>query len=276
MKLVLLTLLAMIAFAANSVLNRMALAPGDMDAVSFGVVRLVSGAVALSALVAYQGRGFTLGGLSRLWAVVALLAYLFGFSLAYEVLDPGFGALILFGVVQVTMFAGAVLSREQMPLTRWTGAALAMAGLVWLLWPIGEVEPSWTHVASMTLAGLGWGVYSLFGRASGDPLQATAMNFLLAAPMGFVLLLGPQEVSLPTAGVTWAIVSGVLTSGLGYALWYQILPDLGASRAAVAQLSVPVIALAGGMMFLGEELTARFALAAVLVISGVVLSLRPR
>ena len=135
MRLILLTIITMIAFAANSVLNRMALAPGDMDVVSFGVIRLVSGALALAVLVFWQGRGFAFGGAVRFWAVGALLAYLFGFSLAYDALDPGFGALILFGVVQVTMFAGSLMSREDVPKTRWAGAVLAMSGLGWLLWP---------------------------------------------------------------------------------------------------------------------------------------------
>ena len=277
MRLILLTTITMIAFAANSVLNRMALAPGDMDVVSFGVIRLVSGAVALAVLVFWQGRGFAFGGAVRFWAVGALLAYFLGFSMAYDALDPGFGALILFGVVQVTMFAGALMSREDMPKTRWAGAALAMSGLGWLLWPSADgASASGLHVAAMALAGVGWGVYSLFGRGAGDPLQATAMNFLLAAPIGVVVMAFSQETSVPFSGALLAIVSGVLTSGLGYALWYRILPELGGSRAAVAQLSVPVIALAGGMVFLDEDLSLRFALAACLVIGGVVLSLRPR
>ncbi len=275
MRLILLSSLTMIAFAANSVLNRMALAPGDMDVMSFGVIRLVSGALALTILVVWQRRGFALGGAVRFWAVGALLAYLFGFSLAYEALDPGFGALILFGVVQVTMFAGAFVSREIMPMTRWVGAALAMAGLAWLLWPgSGGAPASGLHVAAMALAGVSWGLYSLFGRGAGDPLQATAMNFLLAAPIGIAMLAFAGQLSAPLTGVALAVISGVVTSGLGYALWYRILPELGASRAAVAQLSVPVIALAGGMVFLGEELSLRFALAATLVISGVIVSLR--
>ncbi|WP_299352291.1 DMT family transporter [uncultured Shimia sp.] len=274
MRLFLLTVLTMIAFAANSVLNRMALASGDMDVVSFGVIRLVSGAFALALLVLLQRRGFALGGRGRVWAVAALLTYLFGFSLAYDVLDPGFGALILFGVVQVTMFAGALLSRDAMPVTRWIGAVLAMGGLAWLLWPVDGTTASGLHVLAMAFAGVGWGIYSLLGRGAKDPLQATAMNFILAAPVGLVLTAVSGDLSVPAYGASLAILSGVVTSGLGYALWYRILPELGASRAAVAQLSVPVIALAGGMVFLNEALTLRFALAATLVIAGVVISLR--
>lgn len=276
MRLALLTTLTMIAFAANSVLNRLALATGDMDATLFAAIRLTSGAIALALLVAAQGRGFTSGGRDRIWAVLALLAYLFGFSLAYETLDPGFGALILFSVVQVTMFAGAVVSNEVIPKLRWAGAVLAMTGLAALLWPGGGVSVSGLHVASMTAAGVGWGVYSLMGRRARDPLQATAMNFLLAAPVGILAVVFVGEFRAPLSGVLLAVVSGVVTSGMGYALWYRVLPDLGASRAAVAQLTVPVIALAGGAVFLGEELSLRFAIATGLVMCGVAVSLRKR
>ncbi|MCH2065794.1 MAG: DMT family transporter [Shimia sp.] len=275
MKLFLLTAVTMTAFAANSVLNRAAVSGAGMEAVDFGVVRLVSGALALAVLVAGQKRGFALGGVGRGVAVAGLLAYIFGFSLAYRGLDAGLGALVLFGVVQITMFGGAVVTREAVPMTRWLGAGLALGGLVWLLAPTGGPAISAAHVAMMAGAGLGWGIYSLQGRKEVDATQATAMNFILAAPVALALgaVLG-MDMEMPAAGVVLAVVAGVVTSGLGYALWYAILPGLGASRAAVAQLSVPVIAMAGGMAFLNEPLTLRFVGAAVLVIGGVLVSMR--
>lgn len=274
MRLFLLTTLTMIAFAANSVLNRLALATGEMDVALFGVIRLASGAATLAALVLWQRRGFALGGAGRLWGVASLLAYIFGFSLAYDTLDPGFGALILFAVVQITMFAGALMSREAVPVMRWVGAALALGGLAWLLAPGGAQSMAALPILSMIAAGVGWGIYSLLGRGARDPLQATAMNFLVATPVALLIWLGVGANAVTPMGILWAVISGAITSGLGYALWYRILPELGASRAAVAQLTVPIIALGGGMLFLGEALTMRFVLAAALVIAGVVLSLR--
>lgn len=274
MRLFLLTTLTMIAFAANSVLNRLALATGEMDVALFGVIRLASGAATLAALVLWQRRGFALGGAGRLWGVVSLLAYIFGFSLAYDTLDPGFGALILFAVVQITMFAGALVSREAVPVMRWVGTALALGGLAWLLAPGGAQSMAALPILSMIAAGVGWGIYSLLGRGARDPLQATAMNFLVAAPVALLIWLGVGANAVTPMGILWAVISGAITSGLGYAMWYRILPELGASRAAVAQLTVPIIALGGGMLFLGEALTMQFVLAAALVIAGVVLSLR--
>ena len=275
MRLFLLTTLTMVAFAANSVLNRVALADGDMEATLFGVIRLVSGALMLGLLLFLRGKGIALKLRQTVFPVLALLAYIFGFSAAYGALDPGFGALVLFSIVQVTMFAGALLAQEHVPAGRWAGAVLALAGLAWLLWPNGEIAFSLPHVAVMALAGIGWGIYSLLGRTAKDPLGATAMNFILAALVGLVWLgISGAPDAVTTQAVALAMVSGALTSGLGYALWYQLLPALGAARAAVAQLSVPVIALAGGALFAGEALTIRFLLASALVMAGVLVSLR--
>jgi len=275
MRLFFLSFVTMLAFAANSVLNRAAVGSFAMDPLEFGAIRLSAGAIALAALVAMTKRGFALGGAGRIFGVAGLLVYIFGFSLAYLLLDAGLGALILFGVVQITMFAGAALIREPLPLARWVGSGLAMVGLVWLLWPGGEADVSAPHAALMVAAGVGWGVYSLQGRREKDATQATAMNFVLAAPFAILLaLLMPSSGTLSTMGVLLALTSGVVTSGLGYALWYQIIPALGAGRAAVAQLSVPVLAMAGGMAFLSEPLTLRFTVAATLVIAGVLISMR--
>ena len=280
MRLFLLTALTMIAFAANSVLNRLALAGGSIDAVSFGVIRLVSGAVMLGLLCIFLRGGLRLGGAGRVAGVAALLLYLYGFSTAYRGLDAGLGALILFGVVQITMFAGGLMKSEPMPARRWIGAALAFSGLVWLLWPGEGKDISLPHGLLMASAGVGWGIYSLAGKLSRDALQGTAANFILATPVGVLvgyLLPAVEPVTLTTYGIVVAIICGAVTSGLGYALWYSVLPSLASSVAAVAQLTVPVIAMAGGMIFLGEVLTVQFALASALVLGGVAISvLAPR
>lgn len=275
MRLFLLSLLTMSAFAANSVLNRAAVGIHGMDPLEFGAIRLASGAAALGLLILITNRGFNLGGSGRVFGVGGLLVYIFGFSIAYLNLDAGLGALILFGIVQITMFAGAVVVREPLPAARWVGAGVAMAGLVWLLWPGGAIEISTPHAAYMVAAGVGWGVYSLQGRREAEATQATGMNFILAAPIAIIATLSfPSNGEISAAGVMLALASGILTSGMGYALWYQILPALGAGRAAVAQLSVPVIAVAGGMLFLAEPLTMRFVISAGLVIGGVLISIR--
>ncbi|KUF09435.1 DMT family transporter [Pseudoponticoccus marisrubri] len=279
MRLFLLTALTMAAFAANSLLNRAALSGGGIDAVSFGTLRLWSGAVVLLALVWWRRGGITLGGPGRVAGVAGLLLYIYGFSLAYTALDAGLGALLLFGMVQVTMFAGSLAGGERPPARRWLGAALAMGGLAWLFWPGAAAPTPLIQGALMALAGLGWGIYSLVGRRATDALAATGANFALAAPLGIALAwlvpaTGPAMLSGP--GVALAVISGAVTSGLGYALWYALLPSLGGTVAAVAQLTVPILAMAGGMAFLGEPLTARFVGAAVLVLGGVGLSLLPQ
>lgn len=277
MRLFLLTALTMIAFAANSVLNRMALAGGGIDAMSFGTIRLIAGAVMLGALSLALRGGVRLGGKGRIAGVAALLLYIYGFSTAYTVLDAGLGALILFGVVQITMFAGGLIAREAVPPRRALGAALAFAGLAWLLWPGAGPQVSVAHGLMMAAAGLGWGIYSLAGRRSTDALQGTAANFLLAAPAGLALGLAlPSEgVRLGAEGIALAVLSGAVTSGLGYALWYRVLPDLPSSSAAVAQLTVPVIAMLGGVLLLGETLGLPLIGASLVVLGGVALSVVP-
>ena len=272
MRLFLLTALVMLAFAANSVLNRMAVGAGEIGALEFALIRLLAGAVVLLALVAIRGRGWrgaTVAG------VAGLAVYLFGFSLAYGHLDAGTGALVLFGVVQVTMFGGALLSGEAVPARRWAGAGLALAGLAVLVAPAGG---GWAGFLAMAAAGFGWGVYSLAGRGARDALAATAGNFALALipAAGVALVAGVEFGTVTARGVALAVLSGAVTSGLGYALWYAVLPALGAGRAGVAQLTVPLIAAAGGAVLIGEGVGLRFALAAVLVLGGVLLASLPR
>lgn len=272
MHLFLLTALVMTAFAANSLLNRAALADGLIDALPFALIRVVAGAVVLALLV----REWPRAGRAQWGAAAALTAYLVGFSLAYVALDAGIGALILFGLVQVTMLAGAVALGDRPALRRWAGAALAMVGLGALLLPGVDAVPDPVAAGLMALAALGWGLYSLAGRGAARPLAMTATNFTLAVPMVAALALpGLFSASLTAPGVALAVASGAVTSGLGYALWYRVLPALGAARAAVAQLSVPVIALAGGVLVLGESLTWTAALASLVVLAGVALAILP-
>ena len=277
MRLFLLTWLTMIAFAANSVLNRMALADGAMEALDFGVIRIVSGAVTLGLLTILLRGGVRLGRARRASGVISLLVYIFGFSLAYRALDAGVGALILFGVVQITMFAGALINGERPSVNRWVGAGVAFAGLAWLMWPGQGAQVSIVATGFMALAGVGWGIYSLVGRSATDGLSETAANFILAAPVAILvaLVIGTGS-DLAMKGVLLAVLSGAVTSGLGYALWYAVLPQLEASIAAVAQLTVPVIAMAGGLLFLAEVPDWDFVIGAVLVLGGVGLSLVKR
>lgn len=274
MRLFLLTSLAMLAFAGNSVLNRMAVAGGTMDPVAFAVWRVVAGAGMLALLVVFRrarsGGVVWAGRAGRGVGVAGLLVYLFGFSLAYAALDAGTGALILFGAVQVTMFLGALWLREAVPPRRWVGAGMAFGGLVLLLAP-GQGAVPVTAAGMMALAGVGWGFYSLAGRRAGDALAATAANFLLAVPVALLALaLMPEAAGTATPpGIALAVLSGAVTSGMGYALWYAVLPQLGAARGAVAQLTVPVIAAAGGAALIGEAVGWRFALSAAMVLGGV-------
>ena len=276
MRLFLLTAVAMLAFAANSVLNRMAVGGGLIDPLGFAVIRLLAGAGMLAALVALRalrGGAFWPGWSGRGAGVLGLLVYLFAFSVAYLTLDAGVGALILFGAVQVTMFAGAVIGREVVPVRRWLGAGLAFAGLVVLMAPGSAAVPSIQAGVTMAVAGIGWGIYSLAGRKAKDALGATAWNFVLAVPVAFLLVLAlpvsPEAMPAEARGIWLAVLSGAVTSGLGYALWYALVPSLGAARAGVAQLTVPLIAAAGGALLIGEGVGLRFAVAAALVLGGV-------
>jgi len=270
MRLIILVSITMLAFAANSILNRMALTESEAGAASFAALRLLSGALMLVAIV--QMRGQANWRLTNVAGTLSLLAYVIGFSFAYLSLDAGLGALILFGGVQITMFAGALLRGESVPTMRWIGAGFAFAGLSFLMWPNGTAPVPLLGAGLMLGAALGWGIYSLLGAGAADPLGATARNFLWATPLGLLPAFFMWDGMSPI-GAVLAVLSGAVTSGLGYALWYRVLPELPASVAAVAQLTVPVIALAGGIVFIGEEMTWRFLVAALMVLGGVVLSL---
>lgn len=276
MRLLLLTALTMAAFAANSILNRAGVASGDISAGQFAVVRVGTGALMLLAILALRrGRMFAR---PSLWAVLGLALYLVGFSQAYLSLDAGFGALLLFGGVQVTMFAGALIGREVIPPMRWLGMAVSFGGLVWLTGGAGMEGAALLACLSMLAAAFGWGIYSLVGRGATDPVLSTAWNFVGASLVVLALswVQGVGYAGMSGKGVLLAAVSGAVTSALGYALWYAVLPRIGASQAAVAQLSVPVLALIGGAVLLGEPLVLRQVLAAAIVLGGIGLSLVPQ
>ncbi len=269
MRLFCLTTLALIAFAANSVLNRAALADFGTDPAAFMGLRVIAGAITLAILAGLTAGWSSLRAGSWVSAA-ALLLYAVAFSFAYLGLDAGLGALILFGGVQLTMFAGAVLLGARPRPSHWIGSAMGMAGLSVLFLPGASAPPAGAAVL-MLAAAIGWGIYSLRGAGVGPALPATAGNFLRAAPLAALIWLATGNgIDLPGAGL--AVASGALASGLGYAIWYSVLPKIDASLAAIAQLTVPLIALSGGMCFLAEEPSLDFAIAAVLILSGVALA----
>ncbi len=273
MRLIALTSVVMVAFAANSVLNRMAVGAGEIDAVTFAIIRAVAGAMTLAVLVLAQRRGLPLLRPARIVGAGSLALYLIGFSIAYVHIDAGLGALLLFGGVQVTMFVGSAMGGERPPARRWIGSGLALAGLAWLGWPSGQAALPPVATGAMLLAALGWGVYSLAGRRAADPMAETGANFILAVPLLLVLpLLLPAQVDATSAtptGLILAGIAGALTSGLGYALWYAVLPRLGGSVAALVQLTVPVIAMGLGVAVLGEVVTWRMIGAGALTLGGI-------
>jgi drug/metabolite transporter (DMT)-like permease len=268
-RIIALTSLAMIAFAGNSLLCRAALKHTSIDAASFTTIRLISGAMMLW-LVAGMRRGTHTGGGNWLSAC-ALFAYAAGFSFAYVSLPAATGALLLFGAVQATMIGHGVWTGERLLRLQLVGLVLAGGGLVGLLLPGLSAPPLFGSVL-MLGAGVAWGVYSLRGKGAGDPTRVTAGNFLRAAPIAAALsVLMLDGASLDKAGFWYAVASGALASGLGYAIWYTALPALKAANAATVQLSVPLIAALGGIVFLGEPMTLRLVLASVAILGGIAL-----
>jgi len=264
-----LTSLAMIAFAGNSLLCRQALKHTAIDPASFTAIRLVSGALVLWLLVRIKHNNPA--GEGNWASALALFAYAAGFSFAYISLSAASGALLLFGAVQVTMISYGVWTGERLRLLQTFGVLLAFGGLVGLLLP-GLSAPPLLGAMLMIGAGIAWGVYSLRGKGAGDPIRVTAGNFLRSVPVTLVLsLLMVKFVSVDAAGVGYAIASGALASGCGYAIWYTVLPALKNTSAASVQLSVPVIAALGGIVFLGEPVTLRLVLASVAILGGIAL-----
>jgi drug/metabolite transporter (DMT)-like permease len=271
---VLLTSLAMIAFASNSLLCRVALNHTDIDAASFTTIRLISGAAVLW-LVARM-TGSTRTGKGNWLSALALAVYAAGFSFAYVALPASTGALLLFGAVQATMIGHGLWAGERMAGLQLFGLVLAVGGLIGLLLP-GLSAPPLAEALLMLSAGIAWGVYSLRGKGAGDATRVTAGNFLRAVPFAAALsMLMLDRAALDNAGIGYAVASGALASGIGYAIWYTALPALRATTAATVQLSVPIIAAFGGIIFLGESATLRLVLASVAILGGITLVLREK
>ena len=272
MKLFGLIAVTMTAFAFNSILNRLALSPGDTGPASYAAIRLTSGALMLMVLVAMRTQ--TRPQLTRkaFWSAANLTLYAIAFSFAYITLPTGAGALILFGGVQVMAFAITLAKGHKIGTLSWLGAGLAFAGLCYLLWPDEAASLNPVGAVLMLAAALGWTLYTMAGAKNADPLGATTLAFVLSAPIGILVwVFFPDSASL--RGASLAVLSGAVTSGIGYALWYKVLPSLSMPMAAVAQLTVPVIAALGGAVLLGEVLSLRFLFATTLVLCGVGLTI---
>ena len=270
-----LTALAMVAFAANSVLCRLALREGAIDAASFTAVRLVSGAVALGLILLLRDRSVkAMATQGNQGSALALFVYAAGFSLAYVELATGTGALLLFGAVQATMIGIGLYRGERLAPLQWLGLMLALAGLVALMLP-GATAPPLAAAALMLVAGAAWGVYSLRGKGAADATAVTAGNFLRALIWLLPLALFAWPAQWPQgAGLVYAVLSGALASGAGYAIWYLALRGLVSSTAATVQLSVPVLAALAGVLWLDEAFTLRLLLASAAILGGIALVIR--
>ena len=269
--------LALVGFAVNSVLCRAALEPEAIDAASFTIVRLASGALVLAvlSLAANRGRWSAAHGSWR--AALSLFLYAICFSYAYLSLSAGTGALVLFGMVQATMILAGLVGGERPSAAEWLGWLLAIGGLVYLLFPGIAGAPSPGGSVLMGVSGVAWGAYTLLGRNSTNPLAATTNNFIRCLPFLVVVgLFGGGAMQLSPRGIVLAALSGGVASGIGYACWYRALRGLGSFRGAIVQLPVPALAALGGIMFLSEELTPRLVIASLLILGGIGLALRGR
>jgi drug/metabolite transporter (DMT)-like permease len=274
-RLIVVTTLAMLAFAGNSLLCRGALRDTAIDAASFTAIRLASGAAILALIVrARKGR---VAGDGSWQAAACLFAYAAGFSFAYRQLSAATGALLLFGAVQIAMLSWGLARGERLRPLQLAGLLVAVGGLVYMLLP-GLAAPPVEGAAFMIAAGIAWAGYSLLGRGTSDPAAATAGNFLRAVPFAAALSLAvASRTSVDHTGALYAVASGAVTSGLGYVVWYAVLPSFKAATAAVIQLSVPAIAALGGVILLAEPLSNRLMIASVTILGGIALTiLRPR
>lgn len=262
-----LTSLAMIAFAGNSLLCRLALSTTNIDAASFTSLRLISGALILWVLT--QGKKTTNNGTGSWWSALALFAYAAAFSFAYISLPAATGALLLFGSVQATMIGFGLWRGERLQRLQLAGLVLALLGLTGLLLP-GVSAPPLAGSVLMLAAGIAWSVYSLRGKGAGDPVKVSTGNFLRAVPLTLIVsLLMFDQISIDKPGFLYAMCSGALASGIGYAIWYAALPSLKATHAATVQLSVPVIAALGGVVFLDEHISLRLILTSIAILGGI-------
>lgn len=266
-----LTVLALIAFAANSVLCRLALGNEAIDASSFTGIRLLSGAITLFILLSLQGDNKAASSKGSWAASFALFLYAITFSYAYLSLDTGTGALILFGAVQITIIVLSFMAGTRLHFIEWSGVLLAFTGFVYLIFP-NITTPSMNGFILMTVSGVSWGIYTLKGRNSKSPLMDTTYNFVRSIPFVAILLMFTmQNASYSSEGIILALVSGAITSGVGYTIWYIALGSLSSTQAAVIQLSVPVIAAIGGVFFVSEVITMRLVISATVVLSGILM-----
>ncbi len=264
---------AIVAFAANSILCRLALRSGAIDAAGFSLIRLGSGALMLAAVVFLSRRRPAAGRRRSCASAFALFVYAAAFSVAYVSLSAGTGALILFGSVEATMIVAGLAWGERPHPLQWVGLFVALGGLAYLVWP-GLTAPSLPGSLLLAGAGAAWGLYSLRGRGVTDPLRTTADNFGLATVPAFLLVLVLlHRAAVTPSGAALAVASGAITSGLGYVAWYGAIRGLSATRAAILQLAVPVIAAAGGVVLLEETVSARLLLAGFAVLGGVALAI---
>lgn len=271
-----LTSLTMVAFASNSVLCRMALGKGSIDAASFTAIRLVSGVVVLSLLVLVNKQERDNVGKASWFGAAMLFLYAVAFSYAYLSLPTGTGALILFGAVQITMILATLMGGTRLHVSEWAGLLIAFGGLVYLCLP-SATAPSPLGFVLMAVAGAAWGIYTMNGRGSVAPLHDTQTNFMRTLPFVAVLALPMWwDAEASAKGVLLAMLSGGLASGVGYAMWYSALEFISSTQAAVVQLSVPVIAALGGVLLLSESVTPRLIISAAMVLGGILLVLAGR
>jgi drug/metabolite transporter (DMT)-like permease len=270
---IVLTTLAMVAFAANSILCRMALGADTIDAASFTSIRLISGAVMLAGILFYRDHGLKQERLNPI-STLMLFGYALCFSFSYIELSAGTGALILFGAVQLTIILFGSAMGERHGRTTWIGIIAAFGGLAYLLTPSVSAPPPISALL-MALAGIAWGIYTIRGKASVNPLSTTGWNFIATIPLSVLAyLFFRSDAHLTSKGVTLAILSGTLASGIGYVIWYSALPSLSRTTAATVQLSVPVIAAFGGVLLLSEPVTLRLLIASLVVLGGIYLTIK--
>ncbi|MFA0510377.1 MULTISPECIES: DMT family transporter [unclassified Vibrio] len=294
MQTLMVTFITLVAFAANSVLCRWALMDQTIDPLSFSIVRILSGALTLLILLTLSSQSKSKRELTnntslytrlksqfQFTSILSLLVYMFGFSFAYLELGAGLGALVLFVAVQFTMIAVHLFSGNRMSLIEWGGCLLSVAGLVYLLMPTESTQaPDLVSIILMSLAGIGWGIYTLAGKKSSNALQSTTANFGFSSLVILValslLVLIPNaltQVSITEQGLIYAVISGSVASGIGYSLWYYVVKKLNTVVASIAQLSVPVIATLGGVLLLSEPVTMQFIVSSTVILLGISLVL---
>ncbi|MEZ8613855.1 DMT family transporter [Vibrio sp. 10N.222.51.C8] len=294
MQTLMVTFITLVAFAANSVLCRWALMDQTIDPLSFSIVRILSGALTLLILLTLSSQSKARRVLTnntslytrlksqfQFTSILSLLVYMFGFSFAYLELGAGLGALVLFVAVQFTMIAAHLFSGNRMSLIEWGGCLLSVAGLVYLLMPTESTQvPDLVSIILMSLAGVGWGIYTLAGKTSSNALQSTTANFGFSSLVILValslLILIPNaltQVSITEPGLIYAVISGSVASGVGYSLWYYVVKKLNTVVASIAQLSVPVIATLGGVLLLSEPVTMQFIVSLTVILLGISLVL---